>query len=74
MSKVEEIKKLYYNPRYGLANPRKLYEKLKEKGISLKEIKKFVRVKKLVNYIATNPKEKISGILSQLLAIVNKLI
>ena len=42
MGKIDEIRKLYYNPKQGLTNPRKLHEKLKEKGISLKEIKEFV--------------------------------
>ena len=38
----ELIRKTYYNPESGLFSATKLYEKLKSKGITLKQIKDFI--------------------------------
>ena len=38
----EIIKTSYYDPESGLFSASKLYEKLKSKGISLKQIKDFI--------------------------------
>ena len=38
------IKELYYNPKFGLTSPEKLYKKIKENGykITLKQVKEFI--------------------------------
>ena len=39
----DKIKEAYYNPTTGLISANKLYQKLKEQGITLKQIKEFIR-------------------------------
>ena len=39
----EEIRKIYENPETGLSSAAKLYNKLKDKGVSLNDIKNLLR-------------------------------
>ena len=37
------IKSSYYDPEYGLFSATKLYQKLKDKGVTLNEVKDFIK-------------------------------
>lgn len=43
----EDIRKVFYDPKQGLTSIKKLYEKLKEKGATYKQIKEFVEKQKI---------------------------
>ena len=47
MNNIELIKDLYYDPKQGLHSVEKLYDKLKSKNITRKEISEFI--KKTIN-------------------------
>jgi len=47
MDVKELIKKVYYDPKQGLTSKKKLYEKLKEQGVSYKDVKEFIDSQKM---------------------------
>ena len=45
--KEELLQQLYYDPKKGLTHAEKLYQKVRDKGIKLKEVKDFVSKEQL---------------------------
>ena len=54
---IEELKKIYYNPKTGFQSLNKLYEKVKHLGFKKSEVKKFID-SQAVAQILTIPKRK----------------
>jgi pyrroloquinoline quinone (PQQ) biosynthesis protein C len=44
---MEELSKLYYDPKVGLISAEKLYQKVKHYGFSLKDVKEFLKKQEL---------------------------
>jgi hypothetical protein len=47
MSNEELLKKTYYDPESGYVGEKKLYEKLKDQGVTQKEVKNFLKKQKI---------------------------
>eukprot|EP00010_Vexillifera_abyssalis_P009400 CAMPEP_0201547518 /NCGR_PEP_ID=MMETSP0173_2-20130828/3987_1 /ASSEMBLY_ACC=CAM_ASM_000268 /TAXON_ID=218659 /ORGANISM="Vexillifera sp., Strain DIVA3 564/2" /LENGTH=158 /DNA_ID=CAMNT_0047956587 /DNA_START=919 /DNA_END=1392 /DNA_ORIENTATION=+ len=45
--KEEKMRKLYYDPEKGLYNASKLYQKVKDIGVTLEQVKQFVERQKI---------------------------
>ena len=39
----DKLKEIYYDPNVGLISANKLYHKLKDQGITLKQIQEFIK-------------------------------
>lgn len=54
--KIEILKEIYFNPASGYQSEKKLFEKVRKKGIKLKEVKSFLKSLE-VNQIFKEPKK-----------------
>jgi hypothetical protein len=55
---MEELKKIYYDPKQGLQSVEKIYNKVKHLGLKKSEVKNFIE-SQTVNQVLTIPKKKI---------------
>ena len=43
MDKLQILQEVYYNPKTGFGNANKIYQRVKGKGITLKEVREFIK-------------------------------
>ena len=54
----DKLKEIYYNPTTGLISAAKLYHKVKDQGITLKQVKDFIKSQEISQLYKPVTKEK----------------
>ena len=55
----DKLKEIYYNPNVGLISANKLYQKVKDQGISLKQVQDFIQKQETAQLFKPVIKQKI---------------